>query len=423
MARSITYTRARVKRSDSHISQQTNAMTNKKYILISFTIVAKWRSSESSKFLPRSHDFLQGRSLTPVFLKEISSIVDSTAPPIEIAGGSNSVSISRAQDSAVSEIESIENSVARDETVLNTPETKNEVDTDHGVINGTATMNGAYQDSPSSEGNKKKIFLRKTKKINSAAAVGKKLKNRNSMNIKRKLFHVGFGTFFAGLNHALPRKIFLPFMCFISTGTLLMETFRYRKGFEFLNKILHGILGSTLRKHEMEGKFTGSLYYFSGVALSTFLFPKTATTLGIFQLALADPAASYFGKKTRHVYWSRIENGFFGIGRNKGLLGFVGGALVCVPLNYRVLSVAKWGVSGPLGGKGAIALASLALGAAGSLADLAVPTPSVTLPSKHFPLSIDDNFVVPVLSGFACTKIFNHLRWSHDLELAKYIIF
>lgn len=74
-----------------------------------------------------------------------------------------------------------------------------------------------------------------------------------------------------------------------------------------MNKAMHAVLGSSLRKHEMEGKFTGSLYYFTGVTTSAIFFPKTATTLGIFQLAIADPAASYFGRKTRNVYWSRIE--------------------------------------------------------------------------------------------------------------------
>ena len=105
-----------------------------------------------------------------------------------------------------------------------------------------------------------------------------------------------------------------------------------------------------------------------------------------------------------------------------------GGALVCFPFNYRVLSLAKWGAEGIPGGKKALVLASLALGAAGSLADLAVPTPAVTMPSKKFgiplpPLSIDDNFVVPLVSGFACIKIFNSLGWSQSLELSKYIIF
>ena len=106
----------------------------------------------------------------------------------------------------------------------------------------------------------------------------------------------------------------------------------------------------------------------------------------------------------------------------------IGGALVCFPFNYRILSVAKWGADGVPGGKTALVLASLALGAAGSLADLAVPTPAVTMPSKCFgvplpPLSIDDNFVVPVVSAFACEKIFKHFGWSQGLKLSKYIIF
>lgn len=277
---------------------------------------------------------------------------------------------------------------------------------------------------------RKRLFRRKKTldKSGSALGIAKKLKNRNSLNIKRKLVHVIFGAGFASLNHALPRKYFLPFMYTINAGSIFVESFRYRKGFGWMNKAMHAVLGSSLRKHEMEGKFTGSLYYFTGVTTSSYFFPKTATTLGIFQLALADPAASYFGRKTRDVYWSRIENGLFGIGRNKGLLGFVGGALVCFPLNYRVLSIAKWGAEGVPGGKTALILASLALGAAGSFADLAVPTPAVTLPSKWCgiplpPLSIDDNFVVPVFSGYACMKLFDRLGWSQGLELSKYIIF
>lgn len=256
-----------------------------------------------------------------------------------------------------------------------------------------------------------------------ATSIAKTLKNRNRLNIKRKLVHLGFGILFAFLNHSAPREYFMPFMCIITFTTLLVETLRFRKGFQDLNKIMHFILGSALRQHEMEGKFTGSLYYFSGVTLSAYLFPQTAATLGILQLALADPAASFFGRQTRHVQWSRIENGLCGIGRNKGVLGFAGGALVCFPLNYRALSIAKWGANGAPGGIYAILLASLALGAAGSFADLIVPTPAITYPSRTFPISIDDNFVVPVLSGLACVGIFNYLRWAHGLELSKYIIF
>ena len=131
--------------------------------------------------------------------------------------------------------------------------------------------------------------------------------NRNSLNLKRKFVHVIFGVTFGALNHALPRKYFMPLVYSINVFSVCIESFRYRNGFGGINKLIHNICGSSLRKHEMEGKFTGALYYFAGVSTSASFFPKTATTLGIFQLALADPSASYFGRKTRNVYWSRIE--------------------------------------------------------------------------------------------------------------------
>jgi len=195
-----------------------------------------------------------------------------------------------------------------------------------------------------------------------------------------------------------------------------------------MNVALHFFLGGALRKHEMEGKFTGSFYYFAGVTASAYLFPKTAATMGIFQLALADPSASYFGRRTRHIYWSRIENGLGGIGRNKGILGFLGGALFCFPFNYRVFKIAKWGASSTSPGSLTLASASLLLGLAGAFADLAVPTPALTMPKKVLgipvpPFHVDDNFVVPIFSGWACTKIFQIFGWDDSIELAKHIIF
>jgi dolichol kinase len=96
-------------------------------------------------------------------------------------------------------------------------------------------------------------------------------------------------------------------MCVISAGTLAMELLRYKPGFHWMNEVLFFFLGDSLRKHEMDGKFTGSLYYFVGVTMTSVLFSKSCATLGILQLAIADPTASYFGRATRHVYWSRIE--------------------------------------------------------------------------------------------------------------------
>lgn len=131
--------------------------------------------------------------------------------------------------------------------------------------------------------------------------------NRNATNLRRKVLHASFGLFFASLNHFLQKETFVAFTGSVSVLTLALELLRYRKGFGWMNNIMHWILGSSLRKHEMDGKFTGSLYYFTGVCMTSYLFPKTCATLGICQLALADPSASYFGRATRHIYWSRIE--------------------------------------------------------------------------------------------------------------------
>jgi len=207
-----------------------------------------------------------------------------------------------------------------------------------------------------------------------------------------------------------------------------MECLRYREGFGWMNDILSFVLGGTLRKHEMEGKFTGSFYYFLGVSVTAACFPTSCASLGICQLALADPSASFFGRQTRHVYWSRIENGLLGIGRNKGVLGFMGGALTCLPFNFYVLSIAKIHAASNPVTRGSIAAASIALGIAGSFADLCVPTPALTMPKKicgvpMLPFHVDDNVVVPIFSGWACTKIFQHLGWTGGVDLGKFLLF
>jgi dolichol kinase len=266
-------------------------------------------------------------------------------------------------------------------------------------------------------------------------SIAKKLKNRNHTNLRRKVLHCSFGLCFTALNHFIPKQTFVPCMTILTSATLLMELLRYQHGFGWMNDVLHGILGSSLRKHEMEGKFTGSFYFFLGVTVTAALLDKPAACMGIAQLALADPSASYFGRQTRHIYWSRIENGLGGFGRNKGLLGFLGGAVFCVPFNYRVLSLAKFGANSAAAtavpvSQTALLAASFALGLAGAFADLAVPTPAVTLPKKILgcrvpPFHLDDNFVVPIVSGFAATKIFAAagLGPANSLQLARFMIF
>ena len=107
----------------------------------------------------------------------------------------------------------------------------------------------------------------------------------------------------------------------------------------------------------------------------------------------------------------RIEGGMGGLGRNKGILGFLGGAAMCIPFNYALLRAAVW--SGPRPTTAVLLVASTLVGMAGAFADLAVPTPTLSVPKnakvlgvKIPPFHIDDNFVVPIFTAFAVLRIF-----------------
>ncbi|CAJ1955167.1 unnamed protein product [Cylindrotheca closterium] len=313
-------------------------------------------------------------------------------------------------------------------TSATTPEPKTDIDT--GIAKTSAsdivvkTIDTEIAETEITPERKQLTKKEKKKQQKRHKQIAKKLKNRNATNLRRKVLHACFGFFFAGLNHFIPKAKFVPGMAALTTSCLTMELLRYRKGFGWMNEVLHMILGSSLRKHEMDGKFTGSFYYFLGVTVTAALYPTSCATLGICQLAIADPTASYFGRQTRHVYWSRIENGLGGFGRNKGILGFLGGGIACVPMNYRLLSLARFGHSVT---RTNLLAASLALGLAGAFADLAVPTPTLTLPKRIRgvsvpPFHVDDNLVVPVFAGYACKKIFEAFQWSVDLDLAKFLV-
>jgi len=91
-------------------------------------------------------------------------------------------------------------------------------------------------------------------------------------------------------------------------------------------------------------------------------------------------------------------------------------------MNYELLSRAQFSAPRPQ-----LLMASVLLGLAGAFADLAVPTPTLTLPKKVLgvrvpPFHVDDNLVVPVFSGYACTQVFRYLNFPSELQLAKFLV-
>ena len=101
------------------------------------------------------------------------------------------------------------------------------------------------------EGEKQEVVVVEEEEFGVAIAkkkFGRKLRNRNSLNIKRKVTHAMFGLFFASLNQIVPRAKFVPGMTILTGATLFMELMRYRRGFGWMNHALHFVLGSALRK-------------------------------------------------------------------------------------------------------------------------------------------------------------------------------
>lgn len=261
-----------------------------------------------------------------------------------------------------------------------------------------------------------------------------KFRHRNDINVPRKLQHGISGLLFLFLHYLYPSQSKVFFLT-LSVSTLFVEVVRRIKRFHWVNDVIYLFCGDTLRRHEMDlsrdgGRFTGSFYFFVGTTLTVYTFGHIEASFGLLHLALADPAASFFGRLTADVAWSRISNNQFpfGIGNGKGLLGFLGGSLFCAPFNFLLLMLARWDmVIKPK--TDAILVMSIVLGAAGSFADFIVPSPTLQLTRPLIvykqicipSVTMDDNVVIPFFTAAICKFLFTASGWI--LSLAPFLIF
>ena len=102
--------------------------------------------------------------------------------------------------------------------------------------------------------------------------VSNSLKPRSSLHIKRKLVHAAWGLSFAVLLNKYEKKQFVVVGTGCSVFLFVVELLRYVKGFKWINNFFIKGFGGVLRKSEMEGRFTGVFYYFSGVTLAASFF-------------------------------------------------------------------------------------------------------------------------------------------------------
>ena len=74
-----------------------------------------------------------------------------------------------------------------------------------------------------------------------------------------------------------------------------------------------------------------------------------------------------------------------------------------------------------------LGMASVLIGAAGAFADLIVPTPNLSMPKKVLglkmpPLHIDDNFVIPIVTGFCASLVCKWLEIDEEVKFKKFLL-
>ncbi len=194
---------------------------------------------------------------------------------------------------------------------------------------------------------------------------------RNDLHIARKVWHMVTGLiivlcYMAGIQQPAAIVILGAVLCL----DLIVESSRLRSSI-FNDKILK-FMGPIMRTHEIKQMSTVPHYLCSAI-LAIAIFPKPVAILSILFLAFGDPLASFFGI----LYGSkgpRFSNG-------KTLIGTLAGVVTCSLLTFMYLCS-----SAP--SDGTLLVLTLVGGLAGGMAEL-------------LPFDIDDNFTIPMISGFA----------------------
>lgn len=174
----------------------------------------------------------------------------------------------------------------------------------------------------------------------------------------RRLFHAGSGLIIAGVLVVVDPDwtVAVGVLALLTAGVLVGDLVRLRV--PALNHLFFRVFRRLASPREAEG-LASSTWYMLGALASVAIFPREIAVSAILVLALADPAASYAGRR-----WGRRRLG----------AGTVEGSLVFLSVAMIVLIPA---VAWPAGVATALVV---------SLAE-AIPSP------------IDDNLVIPLATG------------------------
>jgi dolichol kinase len=209
-----------------------------------------------------------------------------------------------------------------------------------------------------------------------AIGSSERLHLRNDLHLARKIWHLGMGVMIvciygSGLSASNSVLLLAAFLCF----SIFVELSRLRV--PALNEKVIRFWGPVMRSCEVD-RISGIPYYILAALLAIGIFPKPVAILSILYLACGDPIASLFGIQYGDQS-IRFSNG-------KSLIGTMAGIVTCFMVGLFYLE--------SLGFHGLTLILVASIGAiAGGTAEL-------------LPFETDDNFTIPIVSGFTLWLLF-----------------
>lgn len=209
---------------------------------------------------------------------------------------------------------------------------------------------------------------------------------RSDLHLARKAWHMMMGLLMVGIYMlGLSRSLSVMLLGAALAFNLAVEMARLR--IPSLNEKVIKLWGPLMRSCETN-RFSGTPYYIAASIIAIGIFPKPIAVLAIAFLAVGDPLASLFGV----LYGDksiRFSNG-------KSLIGTSAGVIACALVGLVFLQIMNSSGWLNLSQNQVLAVAVMG-GFAGGGAEL-------------LPMEVDDNFAIPVVSGFVLWLIFMIMR-------------
>lgn len=199
---------------------------------------------------------------------------------------------------------------------------------------------------------------------------------RSDLHLARKAWHMIMGLFIVAVYMGgMSRSLGVLVLGFVLGVNLIVETARLK--IPALNEKVIKMWGPLMRTCEMN-RYSGTPYYIAAAIIAVGIFPQPIAALSIAFLAVGDPLASLFGI----LYGDksvRFSNG-------KSLIGTAAGVIACAFVALVFLALMNHSGMMNLSQQQILILAAVG-GLAGGGAEL-------------LPMEVDDNFAIPVVSGF-----------------------